>query len=281
MTERVSFDARGAAAIGFPASPEDLRPDHIWDFYQRAEQERVEGGYGEDELRHLFDYVSGVGTMRSNKAYFMRNYCEPLCNAVKDIFGTGASPRILDVCCGTGTQALMFAILGGRVVGLDYNEGQLATLRTRKAYYEGRTGLDLDIEIVQASVFDFDFASLGTFDAAYSHIGVGRLLSAEEIFDRIGATLRPSGVLALKNGNPQCLWLRVFGRAQKDSPRRRYIAAARERGYAVERAAGPTALPKKLWAIPAAARGFDAVFGGVLPLQMSLAYTFRKPGLQG
>lgn len=254
----------------------ELTADDMWAFYQVTHEEVAHPAYSELHRRRLLDYKSGMGPMLSREAYFKQNYCAPLRNAVAAIFSRFPNPRILDVCCGTGTQSILFALLGGTVVGLDYHGGQLETFRQRLAFYREKFQVELPIDTFNADAKSVDFPSFGVFDAVYSHIGIGRLETAEAIFRRLGRVLRPGGLLILKNGNPQCLWLRAVGRASCDDRRGEYLRCAKANGFEVIRATGTAGLPRPLWRFGTVSRALDGVFRPFTQLQLSIEYIFRK-----
>jgi len=78
----------------------------------------------------------------------------------------GLSPgeRVLDLCTGTGEQALQFARTGSRVVGLDFSRGML-----RRARAKARAqGLRLDLVEADASRLPFREGSFDLVICAYA-----------------------------------------------------------------------------------------------------------------
>lgn len=270
-SDKASFS--NLSFLGRTVSTED-----VWRFYKLAAAESDQAGYSGEQLKRLLDPVSGMGRIESKTEYFKDNYCRQVGDAVRRIFALSNRPRILDVCAGTGTQSILFALLGADVVSLDYHQGQLDTLRARVEFYAKNTGRSLSIAAETADVKSADFTRFGSFDAVYSHIGVGRLLTAEEIFDKIGSRIRAGGLLLLKNGNPDCFWLSAAGRTPADSSRARYRKAAARHGFEILATNGTAGLPRPLWSFGAASKLASRTLENFLPFQINIAYVFRKAG---
>jgi O-methyltransferase/aklanonic acid methyltransferase len=101
--------------------------------------------------------------------------------------------RLLDIGCGAGREALGFARLGFRVVGIDIAPAMIEAARANAA----REGLAVAFRVQSATELD---EPPGSFDGAfwggsYQHIP-GRLLRVETL-RRIRRALTPDGVLIL------------------------------------------------------------------------------------
>lgn len=100
--------------------------------------------------------------------------------------------RVADICCGTGTTALLLVrVLGARITAVDLLPAFLEELCTAAS----ATGLDDRIETVAADMADLPFHE-GTFDAIWSegaiyNIGFARGIAAWSPF------LKPGGILAV------------------------------------------------------------------------------------
>ncbi len=259
-----------------PAKASTLSENDVWRFYRNIYVERQIAGLSAEEDTKLFRYDCGFGNMGSRVAYYKQAYIRPFHRAVRAIFTDAEHPRILDVCCGTGMQALFFALMGASVVAIDYDAAQLATLRKRQAVYEKASGRKLAVTVQEGNIKTLDFTALGEFDAVYSHGGAGQFLSAKALFEGLGAVVKPGGLLILKNGNPECWWLRAAGIAPLDSPCHEYLHEAAAHGFAVERARGTTAFPRPLWRMELPLQWLDAVMPEIGALQVHLEYIFRK-----
>ncbi|MES1227073.1 MAG: methyltransferase domain-containing protein [Armatimonadota bacterium] len=87
-----------------------------------------------------------------------------------------AKPKtLLDVCCGTGTMAEMFAKLGFTVHGFDLSEPMIEVAQARAI----STGLPISFEVADAAKVKL----AGKFDAAYSFFDSLNYLTSPELLD--------------------------------------------------------------------------------------------------
>ncbi len=104
-----------------------------------------------------------------------------------------AGGRILDIGCGGGREAVGFARLGYRVVGIDIAPGMIEAARASAA----RLGLAIDFRVQSATSLD---EAPGSYDAAFFggslHHIPGRSLRIETL-TRVRRALTPPGVLIL------------------------------------------------------------------------------------
>ncbi len=116
--------------------------------------------------------------------------------------GVGPKKRVLDVACGTGIVARKAVVRvgpGGRVAGLDANEGMLTVAGTC-AREEGLAA----IEWYQSDVSRMPF-SFGEFDVVLCHQGLQFFPDKKAALREMARVLMPGGRLALG----------VWGRAEK------------------------------------------------------------------
>lgn len=262
--------------ILLPRLVESITEDDILAFYCLVGEELQSGGYNSAQREALLDDTCGLGRLFSDETYFKENYCRPFSRAVAHIFGVSKAPRILDLCCGTGTQSLFFAFMGASVEAVDYDSAQLSALQRRVGFYQNETGVHLPIAVQQADATTIDLASLGSFDAIYSHIGIGGLDRAERIFSRAASALRPGGLLVLKNGNPDCVWLRLRGRQPRDSRRSEYLTEAPAHGFRAVSVQGTAGLPRQAWRPVILGRLVSRLLSLFLPFQLSINYVFER-----
>jgi ubiquinone/menaquinone biosynthesis C-methylase UbiE len=104
----------------------------------------------------------------------------------------GDRTRLLDVGCGTGasTAALLAAVPGARIVGVDASEGMLARARA-KAWPAG-------VEFVHSRVEDVAEAGVrGPFDGIFAAYLVRNLPEPDVALRALHALLRPGGLLVV------------------------------------------------------------------------------------
>jgi SAM-dependent methyltransferase len=263
--------------VSVPQRLSDLTVNDIWHFIQVVKLELKEAGYREDENAKLTNFTHGLGNSFSRHAYYRQAYCRPLLRAMQYMFARWQSPRVLDIGCGTGGQAILFAASGASVVGLDLDELQISTALKRIAYFEQVTR-KLDIRIHSADVTQCDFASYGQFDVAYSHGCIARYISAEDIFQRLRPALAPGGLLIMKNQNPECLAMRFTHKSSDLSNRDDFVRAANEHGYRPLVVDGTTSVPRAFWMAGEATHLVDWFLRPIKSLNIHLELIFEKLG---
>ncbi|MGF1465237.1 MAG: class I SAM-dependent methyltransferase [Sandaracinaceae bacterium] len=100
----------------------------------------------------------------------------------------GDAPRVLDLCCGTGssTEAILACYPDARVTGLDASEGMLARAR-RKAALSGVRFVAGDATDPAASGVE------GPFDGLLMAYGIRNLPDPDRALSNLLALLRPGG----------------------------------------------------------------------------------------
>jgi demethylmenaquinone methyltransferase / 2-methoxy-6-polyprenyl-1,4-benzoquinol methylase len=111
---------------------------------------------------------------------------------------TGRSPRVLDLCCGSGDLGFLAEAAGaGVVIGADFTLPMLAVARRRRAR-EGRRAV-----FVQADALDLPFAD-GVFDAVTIGYGLRNVADIEKALAEMRRVLVPGGRAAVLDfGKPE------------------------------------------------------------------------------
>jgi ubiquinone/menaquinone biosynthesis C-methylase UbiE len=106
--------------------------------------------------------------------------------------GLASGARVLDLCCGTGlsTEALLDAIPGARVVGLDASAGMLGHARAKRRLAA--------VELVQGDAMDPRATGLaGRFDGILMAYGLRNVPDPDLCLARLRELLVPGGTLCL------------------------------------------------------------------------------------
>lgn len=134
-----------------------------------------------DEVALTYDLLAGM-----NPGYHrhLRLSAERLALSVE-------TPRILDVCCGTGlsTEAILGVHPNARVVALDASRGMLEKARTKSALR--------GVEFVRGDATDPRAAGIeGTFDAILMAYGIRNVPSTDRCLKNLRTLLRPGAPIA-------------------------------------------------------------------------------------
>lgn len=119
--------------------------------------------------------------------------------------------RLLDIGCGTGTDALFFAQRGHELVAMDPSSAMLAVAReklTAARCLSRVTFKEMEVKRIEMLLDDYGEES---FDGIYSNFGALNCISDLRSFASTAATLlRPGGKILLNIMPPMCPWEWVF-----------------------------------------------------------------------
>jgi len=112
---------------------------------------------------------------------------------------SAASPALLEVGTGCGTEALWFSLLGADVTGIDLAADRLGVARARKEWLQAAIGTSLRVDFQRSSVFDF--APGRTFDLIWMEQTFHHLEPRDRVYSRLFELLRPGGTLFISETN--------------------------------------------------------------------------------
>lgn len=111
--------------------------------------------------------------------------------------------RILELNCGTGTDAVELARRGYQVHATDIASGMLGRLRDKVT----KLGLANQITFQQCSFLELDKAQGAPFDAIFSDLGGLNCISdLTPVIQQLPKVLRPNGLVTWVLMPPVCLW---------------------------------------------------------------------------
>jgi SAM-dependent methyltransferase len=230
-------------------------------WYGNIESELAAGFLTEREADHFKDYYVEAGLLRNwRKPFFMHHYANTFTFAVQFLLPKSDKQRvILDLGCGSGTQSLIFAMLGAHVVGIDMDETALVILKKRQTIYEGILGRKLKIEIHCGNIFDIDLAALGPFDGVYSMFAFNMMQPTLPLLDRLLPSLAPHGSFVVLDGNNQSWLAKIPGRRRNVLSPKALEVAFKQRDFKTARICGAVSIPPLFWAVlpKRLARGLD------------------------
>jgi SAM-dependent methyltransferase len=158
--------------------------------------------------RALEDYYVPAGLLRPWRQRFFRyHYTGPIAKAIEFLLPrqTAHAPVILDLGCGTGTQSLMFAACGARVISFDRSEESLAIGAARQAFYEKCFGGAFDIMRIHGDALAFDWSRVETLDGIYSLFAFNMMQPSTVLLEKLCGRLGPGGRVAIQDGNRDSL----------------------------------------------------------------------------
>lgn len=117
--------------------------------------------------------------------------------------GIAAGARVLDVACGTGNVAVPLARAGCVVTGVDIAPNLLVQARERAAAEELRVHFD------EGDAEQLPYAD-GSFDAVVTMFGAMFAPRPEMVVTEFARVLRPGGLLAMANWNPESFSGQMF-----------------------------------------------------------------------
>src|SRR5690606_26978227 len=226
--------------IGRPPTEED-----VWRWYLNVEMEMRSLDLEEAEFASIRTYYEEAGLFRRmRRRFFRRHYARTVAESAAFLMARKASPIILDLGCGVGTQALFFALLGARVIALDMDTVGLRVLKRRRDFWEQVSGRSLSIQCHIANSLEFDYSTEGPIDGIFSLFAFNMMQPSGVLLDRILAGAAAGLRVAILDGN-NASWL-----ARTVPSRRRTVWSPvdfnkelRQRGFHVVHHKGGVSLP--------------------------------------
>jgi SAM-dependent methyltransferase len=185
---------------------------------------RREGGMDDSYLR--LKYEPGLFSPRGElnhlavAAYAAR--LEPLLDEIL----RRRSPRLLDAGSGCGSEAILAALLGAAVTGIDIVPLRTRYARSRIPFYEEAGRRKLALDFVTANVIDHLRGAAG-YDIVWANESVSHIHPAERFFAAAHGGLREDGVLIIADANarnPVARWRAARIRGSRNWVVRRQFA---------------------------------------------------------
>lgn len=149
-----------------------------------------------DEAALLLRYYGN--TLRKNPARQSHYFAQRIKNVVKLLL-YGKQPRILDCGCGFGTESLIFALLGGKVLGVDLNSERLGVAKKRIDYYR-KLNPQLQIDFKLCNILKYKCSD--AFDIVYAKEFISHVHPVPKFIEFAHKCLKDGGYLILHDTNP-------------------------------------------------------------------------------
>jgi len=223
----------------------------LWEWYKNIEKELSIEYLPEREADKMREYYEEAGLLASWKVdFFRRHFCETFVRASEFLLNERSQPHILDLGCGTGSQAIFLALMGAKVTGLDMDGAALEILRKRKAMYEELSGKTLNIELMEQSAFDVDYSLLAPIDGVYSMFAFNMMQPSGRLLDALKPGLSADARIAIIDGN-SASWLPLVMRSRRRpvwSPQE-FSARLMAAGFTIHEHLGGVAIPAPFWKV--------------------------------
>ena len=246
---RIYADALGRKPV-LPR-PGDYSPEAVYEWFGNVACELETIIQGANERSQFEGYYLASGLLRAwRKPFFRRHFVETLSEALAFLFGGTKTPTILDLGCGTGTQSLLFALHGAKVVAVDLEPIALSVFRRRLSLYQELCGRILPVTILEGNTFEINYEKHGPFDGVYSLFAFNVMQPSTKLVDTLLPHLAIGARWAILDGNNHCVWNKLLRSRQRQvwSPpdMARELSA---RGFRVISQNGGVALPPLVWAV--------------------------------
>src|SRR5205085_1246047 len=146
-------------------------------------------------------------------------------------------PRVLDAGCGFGTFAMLFAAMGGEVIGADLRPDRLDVARWRCDHWRRATGRRVALRYDR---LDLTQDLGGAFALVWAYNAISHIDPIETFFANVRRHLEPGGMLVIgdvNGGNPRVVEALATQRTEVHGT---YVAGdGRSHSYAIERSFDP------------------------------------------
>ncbi|OQX55986.1 MAG: hypothetical protein B5M53_03530 [Candidatus Cloacimonas sp. 4484_209] len=224
--------------------------EEVISWFQNVPMEIEECFFPKRLKKKFLSYYKEAGLLKSWKRnYFFRHFAINFSIAVEFLFEKRKAKgiKILDLGCGTGTQSLLFALLGANIVGIDLDVEALEILMIRKMFYEKLSGRSLSIKIYNANALEFPYETERPFDGIYSLFAFNMMQPSGYLISKISRAVSEDARLAIQDGN-RLSWVGRFLRKRKQrlSPCELYRELGKN-GWEVENQRGCISIPFIFW----------------------------------
>ena len=186
-----------------PADLGRLSGDEVARFYANYLHEAASVPFDAAERAYLDDpKVLGRIVDPATRPFFAYHVGAAIARVVRPLVAGRPRSRLLDLGCGSGSVALLLALGGAPVIGIDRSPVAISVCRRRQAYYESLFG-PLPLAFHRGDVVEFPYAEIRPFDGAYSVFAFNLMQPSSVLLDRLLPALAPGGLLAIADGNKQ------------------------------------------------------------------------------
>lgn len=156
------------------------------------------GYLSREERASLYRYYCRM--LRKNPLRESHYFAQRIKNVVKVLlYNNEQEISILDSGCGFGTESLVFALLGGKVLGIDLNPERLAVAMKRVTYYK-KLNPKLKVTFKLCNILKYKCKS--TFNVIYAKEFISHVHPVSKFIEFAWKCLKPGGYLVIHDTNP-------------------------------------------------------------------------------
>ena len=151
--------------------------------------------------------------MLRHERYFLHHFAPYVCEVDETFSVRQERPKLLDLGCGVGTQASLFAARGAQVIGIDNKPERATAANTMRPWYEAQTNVTVDVDIHFADAFEF-LANLEpeSLDGVYTQFALAYMEPHSEMLKLIHRVLRPGGRVLFREFNAGSLYNKLLSK---------------------------------------------------------------------
>ncbi len=165
-------------------------------------------GLDAQTLRHYYRKLFlADGTLSPLGVY---GYASRLAPALLSLEEAGSDVKLLDAGCGYGTEALLFALSGADVTGVELVPERVELARSRISFYQNHVSTPLSIRFINANIMRY-LERTGPFDIIWALEATSHIHPLEDFLPLARKCLSPNGLLI--TSDPNALNLIAFYRA--------------------------------------------------------------------
>jgi SAM-dependent methyltransferase len=193
--------------IFLPNHTTPISEENVWKWYCNIAEELKDDFLSEGDKEYLTAYYREAGLLRPwRRPFFKHHYSRSFTYAAQHLLKSCAEPQILDLGCGTGTQALLLSILGAKVTGIDMDEKALSILEKRRSFYEDALGRRLYLKVSAINALDFDYGSIAPIHGIYSMFAFNMMQPSATLLKRLMSCTADDCSIGILDGN-RTSWL--------------------------------------------------------------------------
>ncbi len=230
--------------------PKGLSEKDVWAWYNNLSLELELIDFTQSERHKMIDYYTEAGLLTSwRKNFFRRHYSHSFTEAAQFLLGANnKTPTIVDLGIGLGSQAILLALMGANVVGIDLDDEALVILEKRRVFYEKLTGKNIQIKTLCQNSFGVDYSVFSPIDGVYSMFAFNLMQPSDELLGILNKHFSETARVAILDGNQDCFLTKLIAsRRRKVLSPEQLSLHFKKIGFSIFKHEGKVSLPPPVW----------------------------------